>query len=497
MAKAFIKLTDISKTFAGVKALQHVDMVINEGETRCLAGENGGGKSTLIKVISGFYTPDSGTIEINGKVFKHLTPQQAINEGIQIIYQDFSIFPNLTVAENIALNSERLEGKKLVSWKTLREKAKRALQLVNVEMDLDARVGDLSVADRQLVAICRALLQDAKLLVMDEPTTALTRKEVDSLFKVVRDLQAKGISILFVSHKLEEVFEIAEHLTILRNGLKVIEGPMNEFDREKFIYYMTGRKIEDTHYPQPEVSGTPLMKAERIGIKDLFKDVSFELYPGEIMGITGLLGSGRSELARALFGLERMTEGRLYIQGEEVQINSVTDAVRHGIGYVPEDRLTEGLFMAHTVSKNIISATIDSNLSSATRLLDREKIDVHTYTWIDELRIKTPTGEIPVQALSGGNQQKVVLAKWLATNPKVLILNSPTVGVDIGSKTDIHAYARQLAQEGMGIIVISDDISEVLQNCNRVLIMKKGRIVEEHQCDALDDAILSHKLSES
>ena len=496
MAQAFIKLSGISKSFAGVKALQNVDMVINQGETRCLAGENGGGKSTLIKVISGFYTPDEGTIEINGKVYKKLTPQQAIREGIQIIYQDFSVFPNLTVAENIALSSERLENKKLVNWKTIREKAKKGLSLVNVQMDLDAKVGDLSVADKQLVAICRALLQDAKLLVMDEPTTALTRKEVDSLFKVVRDLQKKGIAILFVSHKLEEVFEIAEELTILRNGKKVIEGHMKDFDREKFIYYMTGRKIEDSHYDQPEVSGAPLLKVEKIGIKDLFTDISFEVYAGEIVGITGLLGSGRSELARALFGLEKLTEGKMYLEGEELHLNSVKDAIDRGISYVPEDRLTEGLFLPHSIADNTVAATIDKNLDKH-KLLDRKKIQDCTDGWIDEMKVVTPSGLLPVQALSGGNQQKVVLAKWLSNNPKVLILNSPTVGVDIGAKTDIHEYTRHLAASGMAVIIISDDIPEVMQTCNRILIMKKGRIVGQYATTELDETSLSNKLSES
>ena len=496
MAQAFIKLSGISKSFAGVKALQNVDMVINQGETRCLAGENGGGKSTLIKVISGFYTPDEGTIEINGKVYKKLTPQQAIREGIQIIYQDFSVFPNLTVAENIALSSERLENKKLVNWKTIREKAKKGLSLVNVQMDLDAKVGDLSVADKQLVAICRALLQDAKLLVMDEPTTALTRKEVDSLFKVVRDLQKKGIAILFVSHKLEEVFEIAEELTILRNGKKVIEGHMKDFDREKFIYYMTGRKIEDSHYDQPEVSGAPLLKVEKIGIKDLFTDISFEVYAGEIVGITGLLGSGRSELARALFGLEKLTEGKMYLEGEELHLNSVKDAIDRGISYVPEDRLTEGLFLPHSIANNTVAATIDKNLDKH-KLLDRKKIQDCTDGWIDEMKVVTPSGLLPVQALSGGNQQKVVLAKWLSNNPKVLILNSPTVGVDIGAKTDIHEYTRHLAASGMAVIIISDDIPEVMQTCNRILIMKKGRIVGQYATTELDETSLSNKLSES
>ncbi len=496
MPKAFIKLSGISKSFAGVKALQNVDMVINEGETRCLAGENGGGKSTLIKIISGFYMPDEGQIEIGGKIFKKLTPQQAIQEGIQIIYQDFSIFPNLTVAENIALSYERLKGKKFVNWKSVRQNAQRGLDMINVKMDLDALVGELSVADRQLVAICRALLQDARLLVMDEPTTALTRKEVDSLFAVVKDLQKKGISILFVSHKLEEVFEIAEELTILRNGRKVIEGPMKEFDREQFIYHMTGRTIEPTHYAQPKISGEPLMKAEGIGIKDLFTDISFDLYGGEVIGITGLLGSGRSELARALFGLEKLTQGKLFVEGKEVKLTSVKDAIKNGIGYVPEDRLTEGLFLPHTISNNIIAATIDKTLDKTT-LISPDKTEETTVLWIDELKIVTPSGALPVQSLSGGNQQRVVLAKWLATNPKVLILNSPTVGVDIGSKTDIHAYARKLAESGMGVIIISDDIPEVLENCNRIFLMKKGRIVESLSCEGLTSGTLARKLSEA
>lgn len=497
MAKALIKLTGISKSFAGVKALQNIDWVINEGETRCLAGENGGGKSTLIKVISGFYTPDEGTIEINGKVFKNLTPNQAIKEGIQIIYQDFSVFPNLTVAENIALSSERLDNKKFVNWKKIREKAQEGLDLIGVDIDLDAYVGDLSVANKQLVAICRALLQEAKVLIMDEPTTALTRKEVDSLFKVVRDLQKKGISIVFVSHKLEEVFEIADELTILRNGRKVIEGSMKDFDREKFIFHMTGRKIEEEKYVITETERKhPVLKVDNIGIKELFEDISFEVYPGEIVGITGLLGSGRSELARALFGLEKLTSGKMYVDGNEVNLTGVKDAINCGIAYVPEDRLTEGLFLRHTISRNTIAATIDDSLNNF-GLVDDNKVEDKTNAWIDELKIKTPSGELPAQSLSGGNQQKVVLAKWLATNPKVLILNSPTVGIDIGSKADIYTYTKKLAKDGMGVIVISDDIPEVLQNCNRVLVMKKGRIVDHMETANLTDAALSKILSES
>jgi len=490
---AFIKLTNISKSFAGVKALQNVDMVINKGEIRCLAGENGSGKSTLIKVISGFYAPDEGKIEINEKAYKRLTPIQAIKEGIQIIYQDFSIFPNLTVAENIALSYERLSRKKFVNWKSIKKNAQRALDMIDVSIDLDAFVGSLSIADRQLVAICRALLQDAKLIVMDEPTTALTQKEIDALFSVSRDLQAKGISILFISHKLEEVFEIAEELTILRNGYKVIEGPIKEFDRAKFIFNMTGRTIEPTLFKDPEISGEPLMKVENIGITDLFEDISFELYAGEIIAITGLLGSGRSELARALFGLEKLTSGRVFVEGKEVTLNNAKDAIENGIAYVPEDRLTEGLFMPQSIDKNVISATINQVLTKW-RLISFKETKVRSASWIGELNIVTPSGDVPAQTLSGGNQQRVVLAKWLSTHPKILILNGPTVGVDIGSKADIHNYARELAGKGMGVIIISDDFPEVLENCNRVLLMEKGHIIGNRPCEGLTGEMLSNLL---
>ena len=475
MKKALIELKGISKNFAGVKALQNVDLTIYEGETRCLAGENGCGKSTLIKIIAGVYVPNGGTIRIDGKEFSRLTPQQAIDAGIQIIYQDFAIFPNLTVAENIAMTSERYEKKKLVDWNSIRTKAGKIMSLVGIDIDLDACLGDLSVADKQLVAICRALLHDARLLIMDEPTTALTKKEVASLFKIVRELQKKGISILFVSHKLEEVFEIA--------------------DNEKFIFYMTGRKLDNSVFPGPDKKEHLLLEVKNISSKSLFKDISFELYAGEIIGITGLLGSGRSELAKALFGMVPIYEGELYIEGKKTELKGVQDAIKNGIACVPEDRLTEGLFMPHSIGKNVM-------VSSYRKMIDKygfisqKKIDEEVNKWIDELKIVTPSGELPVQALSGGNQQKVVIAKWIETEPKILILNSPTVGVDVGSKADIHAYARKLAGHGMGVIIISDDISEVLQNCNRVFVMNRGRMTHACETQNVTDKQLSAMLVE-
>jgi simple sugar transport system ATP-binding protein len=496
MGDAFLAAKSIHKSFAGVRALRDVSLAIGPGEIRCLVGENGCGKSTLIKVISGVVVPDEGEIIVGGKSHKRLTPISAIREGVQVIYQDFSLFPNLTAAENIALNYQLSQGRRLVNWREIRQIAQRAIDQIDVRIDLAANVEDLSVADKQLIAISRALLQNARLIIMDEPTTALTQKEVKSLFRVVKGLQAKGISILFVSHKLGEVLEIADKLTIMRNGKVVADGDAAEFDWAKVVYFMTGREISETAYTPPVREGCAesLLSVEGLGRKGSFADISFELYPGEIVGVTGLLGSGRTELAMALFGLRPADAGRICLDGNPVRIRSVQDAVRNRIGYVPEDRLSQGLFLVQPIGKNIVASMVDKLLTRL-RLLDRRKTEAEVGGWVKNLNIATPSALLPVQSLSGGNQQRVVLAKWLATEPRILILNGPTVGVDIGSKADIHATIRQLAQQGMGVLIISDDIPELLQNCNRILLMRKGRIVEEFAGTGISENELAQKLT--
>ncbi|AYO31838.1 sugar ABC transporter ATP-binding protein [Biomaibacter acetigenes] len=478
MAEIILKATNISKAFAGVQALKNVNLTIHKGEIHCLAGENGSGKSTLIKIISGVYEPDEGLIEIGGKVYSRLTPMEAIDRGIQIIYQDLSIFPNLTVAENIALNLELSGKRKLIDWKRVKQIAKEAIDKIGFKINLDEKVENLSVAEKQLIAISRALLNNAKIIIMDEPTTALTKKEVAALFNIIKNLQSQGISILFVSHKLDEVFEISEKITILRNGQNVISGEAANFDNDLFVYYMTGRKFKETHFEAESRKGTPLLKVENLSLKNGFKDISFELYAGEILGITGLLGSGRTELALSLFGLLPADSGKIYIDGNIVKINSVQDAIKNKMGYVPEDRLTEGLFMPQSIGRNIIISNI-KELLNKNGFMNENKIQKCIDEWIKKLGIVTPSQNLPVQTLSGGNQQRVVLAKWLSMHPRILILNGPTVGVDIGSKYDIHQILRNLAAQGIGIIIISDDIPEVLFNCNRILIMRKGRIINE------------------
>ena len=480
MSNEFLVVNKVSKTFAGVHALKNISLTIQRGEIHCLVGENGSGKSTLIKIISGFYQPDVGEIIVNGKSYSHLSPIEAIRLGIQIIYQDFSLFPNLTVAENLAMNDELERNVRLVNWKQVQRIAQTAIDRLGVKLDLNADVEELSVADKQLVAISRAILHDAKMIVMDEPTTALTQKEVESLFRIIKNLQSEGIAIVFVSHKLQEVAEISERVTIIRNGKNVANGSIAEFDRAKLIFHMTGKELEETRYHYTPLTPKPqsLFSVRQLSRRGSFEQIGFDIFPGEIVGITGLLGSGRTELASALFGLKPADSGQIEVEGRPVAIRSVQDAIRCGIGYVPEDRLTEGLFLEQSIGRNIIIGIVNE-LANRFGVLKNKAVNQEISHAIEYLRIKTPSPYLPVKSLSGGNQQRVVLAKWLAAKGKILILNGPTVGVDVGSKSEIHKTLHELARKQMGILMISDDIPELLQSCQRILLMHKGRIVDE------------------
>jgi len=489
-----ISLNIINKHFGGVQALKGISLQIRPAEVHCLAGENGSGKSTLIKVIAGIHRPDGGRILTRGKSYHHLTTMESMRLGIQVIYQDFSLFPNLTVAENLALNCQLEQNKTFVSWKSVRQTAKRALQGLGITMDLDARLGELPIGQKQLVAIARALLQDAKLIIMDEPTTALTGLEVDTLFKIIRTLKDRGVAILFVSHKLREMLRIGDRFTVLRNGEVVAEGPVSEFDQSKIAFYMTGRRLDSAIRRTQEETGRQSLLKVRGLTGSILCDLSFELFAGEILGLTGLLGSGQTELALALFGMQPCRSGDMFVRGERRVIRSIQDAIAVGIAYVPEDRLTEGLFLAQSVERNVVAANL-LNLRNRFSLVSLRRLIEHASHRLTELGVTFSSRGIPVKTLSGGNQQRVVLAKWLATKPEILVLNGPTVGVDIGSKQEIHKLFQQLAANGIGIIMISDDLPELAQNCNRILILSKGRLSHELKGSECDESRIEHHLA--
>lgn len=481
-----LEVRDVVKTYGGVHALKEVSLSLLPGEVHCLAGENGSGKSTLIKIISGVEKPDSGTVAIDGSVHRHLTPNDAIVSGVQVIYQDFSLFPNLSAAENIAMLSELAERRLLSSRSRILAAARRVVGDLGLRLDLEADVADLSVADRQLIAICRALARDPKILIMDEPTTALTHTEVERLFRIVRQLQERGVAVMFVSHKLDEVLQISQRLTVLRNGELVESGPASDYDSRTIAKAMTGREVnEERRVSALEREAPVLLQVENLSRDGAFWDVSFSLRAGEILGITGLLGSGRSEVAEALFGIHPADSGTITVSGQRRSIRSIRDAVRAGIGYVPEDRLTEGLFLDVSIADNMIASSLNS-YRTRSGLLDRRRIRRSIADLFGRLRIQAPNVGAVVRSLSGGNAQRVVLAKWLNRKPAILVLNGPTVGVDIGSKEEIINILREQAAGGMGVIVISDDIPELVTSCHRVLVVHDGRIIADLTGDEID-----------
>jgi simple sugar transport system ATP-binding protein len=489
----FIVLQGVTKTYAGITALDDVGFTIATGEAVCLAGENGSGKSTLIKILAGVEQPDRGHIAFSGQAQTALNPRVSAAAGVMVIFQDFSIFPNLSVAENIAFSSSLARQDRVYRRGAARELAARTLSRVGVEMDLDAPVETLSVAHKQLVAICRALACDARLIIMDEPTTALTEREVRTLLTIIRRLKADGVAVLFVSHKLAEVLEVCEKVVVLRNGRKVAEGPATEFDAASLTRHMTGRDVAETPPDPIEASAPVLMNVRGLAKEGAFEDVTFELRAGEVLGISGLLGSGRTSLAKALFGLVAPERGTVSVDGRTVHLGDPLAAARAGIGYVPEDRLTEGLFLTQSIARNVAIGRLEAHGSGG--VLDFAGLWGEAKDWLRKLSVKAPDIEAPVRSLSGGNQQRVVLARWLACGPRVLVLNGPSVGVDVGSKADIHQIVRNLSKAGLGVIVISDDLPELLATCHRILVMKGGRVTEDIAGSATTEADLAHRLA--
>lgn len=488
---ALIELQHLSKTFGGHRALNDISLTLLPGEVHCLAGTNGCGKSTLIKIISGAYQPDSGSvIRINGETYSNLTPNQARQFGIQVIYQDLSLFPNLTVAENIAFD-HNLHG--LLRWYRpgrLVETAGRLLRELNFNLDLNSKVASLPIAQRQQVAICRALVADARVVFMDEPTASLTRTEVNQLLRTVNYLKSKGICVVFVSHRLDEVLEISDRVTVIRDGRRVGTYPANEINNARLVELMTGLKIDYHIRTQTKPLDRVMLEVEHLSREGQYHDINFRLYRGEVLGLCGLLGSGRTELALTLFGMTRPDSGKIYFDSKPVRFKSHEDAIKSGIGYVSEDRLTLGLILQQSVGDNAVLSILHQ-LKNRFRLIDEYRKNRLIVEWIDKLGIKVANVDQAVSTLSGGNQQKIVLAKWILTQPKILILDSPTVGVDVGAKASIYQLVHLLAEEGVSILLISDEVPEVYFNCDRILHFKDGNILAEYRPGAISQQQLS------
>lgn len=485
MQDYILEVENISKSFPGVKALDQVSFRIRKGEVHALVGENGAGKSTLMKILNGNYTKDTGTIKIDGKEVEIHGPGDAKANGISIIFQELNLVPLLSIAENIYIG--RLPKKnKRIDWKKLYADTSEALKRVGYEIDPRTLVGELSVAQKQMVEIARALsYPNTRILLMDEPTATLTTKETEILFDVVRNLKEQGISVIFISHKLEELFEICDTLTVIRDGQVIETMPIEGLTKDDVTTKMIGREITNI-YParNSKPSDEVVLKVEGLTHKSIYRDITFELHRGEVLGMAGLVGAGRTEIARGIFGIDFRDGGDIYVKGEKVRVNSPSDAIRHGICYLSEDRKMEGLMGNMSVMLNISAANLNKMLTHG--LINRKKEAEVAQELVDSLKVKTPNLEQKVFNLSGGNMQKVVLAKWLNTNVDIFIFDEPTRGIDVGAKYEIYQLINRLVEQGKSVIMISSELPEVMGMSDRLLVIRQGRISAELDVDAME-----------
>jgi len=492
----FLQLRHVSKRFGGVRALEDVDFEILPGEIHALVGENGSGKSTLVKIATGVVEPDWGAeIIVGGKRVASLTPFEAYRLGIHVVHQDLSLFPNLSVAENIASHFYLTGFRSFVDWKKIWERSKEVMEQLSISLPPEAQVRTLSIADQQLVAICRAIAGAARLIILDEPTSSLTWREVNRLFAFLRGLKEKGIAILFISHRLDEVLEIGDRVTVLRDGKKVGTFSARELDQSELSFLMTGKRLSFARSTTVQEDAPEVLRVENLSRSNQYHDISFSLRKGEVLGIIGPRGSGRTEMALSLFGLNPPDKGKMYVEGKEFRGGSVQEAIKAGIGYVPENRLLQGLVLEQSVENNLV-VTVLKRLLEKSLLLDPQKKRDFARQVVKDFGIKAPDVEAPVRSLSGGNQQKVVLARWILTEPRVLILDTPTHGVDIGAKESIYQSIMELAGKGLSIILISDEEQEVMMVSDRILVMKGGRIVGEFDARSMSAEELKRKVRE-
>ena len=475
MAPKVLEARGVTKAFPGVVALRDVTVGLAAGEVHCLVGENGAGKSTLIKIFAGQYPPDEGRVLIDNKDVRFSSPADSRDSGIAVIHQELQLVPFLSVAENISLGQWPSSGL-FVKWSGMFRRAEAALEQLGANVDPKAKVIDLPMSQQQLVEIARAISREAKVLIMDEPTASLSDAETDHLFSIIRRLRENQMAILYVSHRLEEVFEIADRITVIRDGRIVGSQPKSSIVPDDVVHMMVGGEV--TLFPgHKRDRGAKILEVSGLARAGSFENVAFDIHQGEIVGLAGLVGAGRTEVARALFGLDPIDKGEIKIEGKPVRIDSPRTAMDLGIGFVPEDRKTQGLVTVLTVRENAVLSVLDRLNHFGWMDHHAESNLVETYR--ERLAIKTSSIDAPVISLSGGNQQKVIIARWLATNPKILILDEPTRGVDVGAKAEIHRLIEQLVASGMAILMISSELPELLMMSDRILVMRKGRIVAE------------------
>jgi ABC-type sugar transport system ATPase subunit len=479
MGETILKMTGITKRFPGVVALDNVDLELRGGEVLALVGENGAGKSTLLKIISGAYIKDEGAIEYEGKILDEYTPQQAIDMGISIIYQELDNYVPLSVTENILVNALPEKGKfKRIDWKKAKEIANAAIIKITDEIDVDLPIGEYSAAKQQMVEIAKALNRHMRVLIMDEPTSALNRVETETLLKLIRKIAETGVAIAYISHRMDEIFKVADKIQVMRDGKKVALYEAKETNQTQVITQMVGRELAEM-YPHTQAKKGEIILEVKGLTAGVAKNVSLKLHRGEILGLFGLMGAGRTSVARALFGDLAVREGEIFIKGKKAAYDSPDKAIRYGIAYVPSERKTEGLMLIHDVRFNTCISVIDKLMEKCK--LNMKKENEISKRWIKKLNIKTPSASTVVESLSGGNQQKVVIGKWLETNPDILILNDPTRGIDVGAKKEIYELMEELCEMGIGIIMISSELQEMLAMSDRMLVMCEGRVAGEVQ----------------
>tara|TARA_R100001143_G_scaffold63591_1_gene73045 strand:- start:69714 stop:71198 length:1485 start_codon:yes stop_codon:yes gene_type:complete len=485
----------ISKSFPGVLALDKVQFELLKGEVHVLLGENGAGKSTLMKILSGAYVKDGGDIIIDGKRIEIESPAHAQNLGIGIIYQEFNLNPHLSVAENIFLGREPTIFPGIINWKKIYNDAQEILNSLCVDIDAKQTVETLGVAMQQMVEVAKALSLNARILIMDEPTASLSNNEIEALFKTIKKLQSDGVAIIYISHRLEEIFKIGNRVTVLRDGKYVNTKPVSLLTKDEMVKMMVDRDLDD-HIPKIKADiGDVILEVENVTVKDRLHDISFNLKKGEILGIAGLMGAGRTRLAKTLFGAEKISKGTISVDGEVLQMNSPRDSINAGIGLVTEDRKNEGLILDLSVKQNVCLPNMDKFITSGWINSRKENENVDNY--IDKLNIKTPTRNQLAIYLSGGNQQKVVLSKWLCSDAKIFIFDEPTRGIDVGAKTEIYQLMNRLVANGVAIIMISSEMPEILGMSDRILIMRNGRIAGElSDIEASQEKIMNYALGE-